>query len=220
MPKPAILLLLVLLSGPSLYAGPLRAQQPQLFQELGIFYSASTTDNVELPSPMGFGAFARWEFAGGWLFRLSYHRSYESTAKDGIVCDQYSQRINCRMEPTKTDVTLSGVRGQISRALRLGRIAEIGLGGGVSFNHVNPEAFDLTGWPADMLVPNTGQIGYLAAVSATLALPLGIPILVVGGFTHHWINFNGCSGEDPPQYDPFCGWEPMREIEVGLSYAF
>jgi hypothetical protein len=196
------------------------AQESQLFQEMGLFYTSISSDHVELPSPVGMGAFARWQIAPGWLVRLSYHRAKEHTEKIGIVCDQYSQRINCRPEPTETDVTFSGLRGSIARAVRLGRWAEVGLGGGISFNHVDPEAVDLTGWHADMLVPHTGQIGYLAVLSATLA-PFGrMPFLLVGGFNGHWLNFNGCSGEDPPQYDPFCGWATLKEVELGLSYVF
>jgi hypothetical protein len=219
MPKTA--LLLFSLGIPFLSAPPSSsAQEASLFQELGAFYSAASSDHVELPGPTGFGAFARWEVARAWLLRVSFHRSWDETRKDGIVCDQYSQRINCRLEPTKTEVTLSGLRGSISRAVRLGRRAEIGLGGGLSFNHVDPEATDLEGGPADMLVPNTGQIGYLASGSVALA-PLGrFPILLVGAFTGHWVKFNGCSGEDPPQYDPFCGWGALKEFELGLSYAF
>lgn len=194
--------------------------QETLFHELGAFYLNSASDNVELPDPVGFGLFARWEMAPGWLFRLSYHRSQDETRKDGVVCDRYSPRINCRVEPTETEVILSGLRGAVSRVSRLGGWGEIGLGAGLSFNRVNPEARDLTGWRADMLVPNTGQIGYLASLSTTLAPAGSIPILLVAGYTGHWINFNGCSGEEPPQYDPFCGWESLREMELGLSYAF
>jgi len=219
MPKTAFSILAV--AGLLSFGGsPVSAQQPSLFQELGFFYTAMSYDHVELPNPIGFGLFARWQFADGWLFRLSFHKTQEETRKDGTVCDQYSQRINCRLEPTETSVTFSGLRGAFSRAIRVGSWAEIGLGGGLSFNHVDPEAFDLTGWRADMLVPNTGQIGYLASISTTLA-PLGrIPVLLVGGFTNHWVDFNGCSGGDPPQYDPFCGWGTLREVELGLSYAF
>lgn len=117
-------------------------------------------------------------------------------------------------------MTFSGLRGAISRAVRVGKWVELDFGGGLSFNHVKPEVFDLTGWPADMLVPNTGQIGYLASISATLAPLRRLPILFVGGFTNHWVDFNGCSGEDPPQYDPFCGWGVLREVELGFSYVF
>jgi len=213
-------LFLALFGVNTLPSGGLVAQESNLFQELGFFYTTMSSDHVELPSPMGFGAFARWQFGRNWLFRLSYHRATEHSEKTGIVCDQYSQRINCRPEPTVTDVTFSGTRGTFSRAIRVGGMAELGFGGGISFNHVDPEAVDLTGWEADLLIPNTGQIGYLASFSATLA-PLGrLPILLVGGFTNHWVEFNGCSGEDPPQYDPFCGWTILREVEVGLSYAF
>lgn len=214
----SFLLLLLALHSPLPEAG--HAQDSSLFQELGFFYTAIYSDHVELPGPMGVGAFARWQIAPGWLLRFSYHRTHEHTDKEGVVCDQYSQRINCRVEPTETDVTFAGARGILSRAVRLGRWFEIGVGGGLSFNQVKPEAVDLTGWPADMLVPNTGQIGYLASVSATVAPPGRIPLLLVGGLTGHWLDFNGCSGSDPPQYDPFCGWSTLREIELGLSYAF
>ncbi|MGW8266182.1 MAG: hypothetical protein ACWGSQ_07425 [Longimicrobiales bacterium] len=196
------------------------AQQPGLFQELGLFFAATRSDHVELPSPVGIGAFARWQVADGWLLRLVYQRSKEETRKIGTVCDQYSQRINCRQEPTVTTVTFSGLRGSFARAFRVGPWAEISLGGGMSFNSVKPEAVDLTGWMADMLVPNTGQIGYLASLSATLAPLRRTPVMLVGGYTHHWVNFNGCSGEDPPQYDPFCGWGILKEMELGLSYVF
>ena len=219
MPKKAFFIFAVA-SLLSLGGSPLSAQNPSLFQELGFFYTAMSSDHVELPSPMGFGLFARWQFADGWLFRLSFHKTQEETRKDGVVCTNYSQRIGCRVEPTETSVTFSGLRGAISRAIRIGKWAEVGVGGGTSFNRVDPEALDLTGGPADMLVPNTGQIGYLASLSATMA-PFGrAPVLLVGGITNHWVDFNGCSGEDPPQYDPFCGWTVIREVEVGLSYAF
>ena len=204
----------------SSFGAPAAAQNPSLFQEMGVFFTASRSDHVELPSPMGFGAFARWEVADGWLLRLSFHRSKEHTEKIGTVCDVYSQRINCRPEPTVTDVTFSGLRGAFARALRVGSWAEFSLGGGLSFNSVKPKAVDLSGWMADMLVPNTGQIGYLASLSATLAPLKRIPVMLVGGYTHHWVSFNGCSGEDPPQYDPFCGWGILKEMELGVSYVF
>ena len=202
------------------HGAPASAQQSSLFQELGLFYTTTRSDHVELPSPMGFAAFARWQVADGWLLRLSYHRSKDETSKIGTVCDQYSQRINCRPEPTETNVTFSGLRGSFARAQRLGSWVELSLGGGMSFNSVKPKAVDLTGWMADMLVPNTGQLGYLASLSATLAPLRGTPVMLVGGYTHHWVNFNGCSGEDPPQYDPFCGWGILKEMELGLSYVF
>jgi hypothetical protein len=219
MPKTALSILMVVIC--FLFdAATAYAQQPSLFQELGIFYTAARSDHVELPSPMGFGAFARWQVADGWLLRLSYHRSKEETSKIGTVCDQYSQRINCRQEPTETTVTFSGLRGSFARALRLGSRVELSLGGGLSFNSVQPKAFSLNGRVADMLVPNTGQLGYLALLSATVAPFRRAPVMLVGGYTNHWVNFNGCSGEDPPQYDPFCGWGILKEFELGLSYVF
>jgi len=217
--KPAFSILAVAILM-SLHCAPAAAQNPSLFQELGIFFVGTRSDHVELPSPMGVGAFARWQIADGWLLRMSYQRSKEETSKIGTVCDVYSQRINCRPEPTETTVTLSGFRTSLARAVRVGSMAEISLGGGLSFNTVKPKAFDLTGWTADMLVPNAGHLGYLASLSATLAPLRGAPVLLVGGYTHHWVDFHGCSGEDPPQYDPFCGWGILKEMELGLSYVF
>jgi hypothetical protein len=196
------------------------AQQPSLFQELGGVFTVSNSHHPELPSPVGFGAFARWSFAGSWLFRLSYHRAWEKTRKMGTVCDQYSQRINCRQEPVETHITFTGLRGVFSRTARVGRWGELGLGAGVSFNHVHPEAMSLAGLPADLLIPNAGQIGYLASASVAVSPTPRVPILLVGGYTGHWVSFKGCSGEDPPQYDPFCGWGRFKEVELGLSYTF
>ena len=196
------------------------AQQSSLFQELGGFFTSSSSHHPELPSPVGFGAFARWGFAGSWLFRLSYHRSWEMTRKMGTVCDNYSQRIHCRPEPTETHVTFTGLRGTFSRTARLARWGEIGLGAGLSFNHVDPESTGPNGLPADMLVPKAGQIGYLANASVAVSPTPRVPVLLVGGYTGHWVSFKGCSGEDPPQYDPFCGWGRFRELELGLSYTF
>lgn len=219
MPRTAFSLLvavgLILLGG-----GPLQGQTPTIFQELGVFYTSTTSDHVELPDPVGFGLYSRWQLGRAWLVRLSYHRSKEETRKPGVVCDQYSQRINCRTETTVTEVTFAGLRGTLSRAIRIGGIAELGLGGGLSFNQLKPKARDLTGWYADLLDPNTGQLGYLANASLTLAPFRRLPLLLVGGYTGHFVNFNGCSGEDPPQYDPFCGWATLKEIEVGMSVVF
>ncbi len=219
MPRTAFSILLavgLLLSG----GEALRAQTPTLFQELGVFYSATSSDHEELPSPVGFGVYSRWQLGRAWLVRLSYHRSKETTRKPGVVCDQYSQRINCRTEPTRTEVTFAGLRGTLSRAFRIGGIAEVGLGGGLSFNQLKPKARDLTGWYADLLDPNTGQLGYLASLSLAVAPFPRLPLLLVGGYTGHFVNFNGCSGEDPPQYDPFCGWTTLKDIDIGVSVVF
>jgi len=83
---------------------------------------------------------------------------------EGVVCDRYSQRINCRAEETQTSVDFSDLRGALMWALPLGDQVRLGAGGGLSFNT--------------------------------------------------------CSGSNPPQYDPYCGMEPFREIELGLSYFF
>lgn len=199
---------------------PLSSQESSIFEELGVFAISTSSEHVELPSPMGFGGFARFRIGGPFDFRLSYHRVSDETHKTGVVCDQYSQRINCRPEMTHTTVGFSSVRGGVSGGIQFGKWVRIRLDGGVSFSHVTPESVDDTGWRADLLDPNTGQVGYFTGVSTTVSVLENIPLKLIGGVTSHWVEFNGCSGEDPPQYDPFCGRAVSRDLELGLSFAF
>ncbi|MFH1765880.1 MAG: hypothetical protein ABIF09_16960 [Gemmatimonadota bacterium] len=221
MKRTVISFLLVVSGLPS--AGPthLASQQPSLFQELGVFAISAQSNHSELPDPRGFGASASWEFAGWLMARLSYQRVSNDTRKVGVVCDQYSQRINCRPEMTETSAALSGLRGALTGALPLGERVRLGVGGGMSFNHLTARSVGVeSGLDADLLAPNAGIIGLSALITAALSPFATIPVRLTGGFGVHWVNFNTCSGNDPPQYDPFCGMEPIKEIELGLSYAF
>ena len=207
----------VILLGPI----PLVSQEPSLFQELGVFAISAQSDHVELPSPIGFGASSVWEFAGHFLARVSYHRVSDDTRKEGVVCDNYSQRIHCRPEITQTSVVFSGLRGALLVAVPLGGQVRLGAGGGMSFNHVNTESVGTeSGLRADLLSPNAGVLGFSALFSVAVMPIRAVPVLLTGGFGVHWANFDTCSATDPPQYDPYCGRDSLREIELGLSYMF
>jgi len=200
---------------------PLASQQPSLFQELGAFAISASSDHPEAPSPRGFGAASWWQLGRHVLGRLSYHRTSDNTVKDGVVCDQYSQRINCRPELTDTDVTLSGLRGTVLGTLVVKDRLRLGAGGGVSFNHVDTEARGVvSGRIADLLAPNAGLIGFSTLVSATLHPFFSLPVRLTGSYGVHWINFNTCSANEPPQYDPYCGKASFKELEMGLSLVF
>jgi hypothetical protein len=204
-----------------LLAAPAEAQQQALFHELGGFAVVMSSDHPELPDPKGFGLASVWEFGGNFMTRLSFHRASDETVKEGIVCDQYSQRINCRPEITETSVSLSGLRGTVLVRVPLGDLVRLGAGGGLSFNHISAETVGtVSDLEADLLAPNAGIIGYNTLLSATVTPLASIPLQLTGGFGIHWVDFNTCSGDDPPQYDPFCGMEPFREIELGLSFSF
>lgn len=203
-----------------LSAPPLSAQQPSLLQELSVFAVVSASDHAEFPSSGGVGASAQWRFGGSWLARLSYQKISDETKKMGLVCTVYSPRVGCREEVTENAVNLGGLRGGIQRTLHLGDHLRLGAGGGLSFSQVNASAVGVSGGKADMLVPNAGQIGYHVILSALIKPLQEVPLGMVGGFTMHWVDFKACSGEDPPQYDPFCGTTPFREIELGLAYSF
>lgn len=221
MMKTAISFLLVIPVLFSIGLIPLSGQEPSLFQELGVFHITAHSDHVELPNPTGFGVSSSWEFVGSFMGRLSYHRVSNETRKEGVVCDNYSSRINCRADLTETSATLSGLRGILMWAVPLGEQVRLAAGGGLSFNHLVAEAVGTgTGLRADLLAPNAGIIGFSGLVTARVTPVSSIPVSINGGFGLHWVNFDTCSGNDPPQYDPFCEMEALREIELGLSYVF
>jgi len=221
MMRTAIMPLLVISTFLSAGVTPVAAQQPSLFQELGVFAISARTNHKEFSSPRGFGASSSWEFAGRLMARVSYHRASEDSRKEGVVCDEYSSRINCRAEITDTSLTLSGLRGAVLWAIPLGDQLRLGAGGGLSFNHVTAESVGtVSGLDADMLAPNAGIIGFSTLITAALTPLSTVPVSLTGGFGVHWVNFNTCSGNQPPQYDPFCGMESFKEIELGLSYSF
>jgi len=193
---------------------------PLASQELGGFFSFGSSDQVELPSPSGFGAFAQWEFPGPWLVRLSLHRVGQDTRKEGIVCRNYSARIDCHPEMTDTSVTMGGLRGAFMKAFDLGGRVRIGGGIGASFNQIHAEATGEEGDRADLLAPNTGQVGFLALLTAAIAPVPGIPVRIKGTVTSHWVNFRSCSSNEPPEYAPFCGSNTFKDVELGLSYTF
>ena len=201
------------------YPSPLTSQQ--IFQELGAFATWTSSDHEELPGPSGFGVAATWEFAEMFMARGSYHRVAEDLRKEGTVCDQYSQRINCRGEITETATTFSGLRTTLMVAPDLGEQLRLGLGGGLSFNSLAAEAVGVeSGLEADLLAPNAGIIGFAALFTAAVTPVAKVPVMLTGAFGLHWVNFSTCSGEDPPPYEPYCGMEAFKEIELGLAYAF
>ena len=155
------------------------------------------------------------------MARLSYHRVSDDTEKEGIVCDQYSQRINCRSEITANSMRLAGLRGSLLLTISPWDRLQLSAGGGLSFNQVSGESVGKdSGRQADLLAPNAGVIGYGALITAAAAPAKAFPLRVFGGFGLHWVGFDTCSANDPPQYDPFCGRESFQEVEFGLSYAF
>jgi len=191
---------------------PLRAQ------ELGVFTAFATSNNLEFPSPRGYGASGLIELAPSMLIRLSVQRLSDYTEKMGTVCLSYQPRIGCLPEMTETSITLTGLRAGLVWIVRSGERLRFGVGGGGSFSRVGVESTGVSGRLADFLSKNTGQVGAYGSLSASVAPSSGIPLKVTGGFSSHWVHFHTCSGEDPPQYDPLCkpGW--FKEFEVGLSY--
>lgn len=189
-------------------------------QEVGTFLTVARSNQLELPSPSGFGASALMELVPGWLVRLSFHRTADDTSKEGIVCRNYSARIGCLPEMTETSVTLNGFRGALLRTFESVGGARLGVGAGGSFNQINAAATGVSGRVADLLAPNSGQLGFLVLLSGAVTPVPRIPVRVSGTVTGHWVNFRSCSDNDPPQYSPFCGTDRFEEIELGLSYAF
>lgn len=188
-------------------------------QNLGVIAVRASSANVELPHPQGLGVFAQVD-AGGFGFRLSVMRYSDSTRKQGVVCQVYSPRIACGTEGVETSARMSGFRADVLKTLSLGEIVEFGAGGGVSFNSVSATSTGESGRVADLLVPTAGQIGRQATFTVSVAPVPGIPLRLVGGYALHWVKLRGCASiEDKTSgYDPFCGTERFREVQVGASF--
>jgi hypothetical protein len=185
-------------------------------QEISVFGMLTTSTNVEFPSPRGIGASVLKEVHGDWLLRLAYVRSYDSTEKPGAVCIVYSPRIGCHTEDVSTSDSFSGLRFGVMRALRLKDVARIGAGLGISLNSIHVDATGVSGQRADLELPLTGEIGYLAMLHLSLSPVPSLPFRITAGLQRHWVHFEACS--DPPIYAPFCGIDTFREAEVGITY--
>jgi hypothetical protein len=193
-------------------AGPLGAQ------DVGLVGVGVASENVELPDPVGFGAFVQFRSAP-WLFRLSYLRYADETRKSGTVCQVYSPRIGCRTEGVATSARMGGLRAVAERSLQVARSLELGVGGGVSFNSLTVNATGESGFRADLYLPKTGQLGYLGSASLAFTPAPSLPVRLLAGITGHWVKFRGCvSAEDKTSgYAPFCGWDRFTEVHAGVS---
>jgi len=187
-------------------------------QELGLVAVAARSGNAELPDPFGQGAFAQIG-GGSWSFRLALIRYGDATEKPGTVCQVYSPRIGCHGEEVSTSVRMGGLRGTAMRAVKVGTMASLEVGGGLSFNQLSAEARGESGSRADLQLSHTGQIGYLGVASLALTPVPSVPVKLVAGIAGHWVKFRGCaSAEDKTSgYAPFCGWDRFTEIHAGIS---
>jgi hypothetical protein len=188
-------------------------------QTLGMTAVRADSPNAELPHPHGWGLFAQVD-AVGFGFRLSYLRYSDSTNGQGTVCRVYSPRIECGTEGVENSARLGGLRADVLKTISLGEVAQLGVGGGLSFNSLTATSVGESGRPADLLMPNTGQIGRQASATVSLAPIPGVPLRLEGAYSLHWVKFRGCASlEDRTSgYAPFCGTDRFREIQVGASF--
>lgn len=189
-------------------------------QEIGASRVVASSDHVEFPGPSGASVHVLVPLAPGWYARLALNQLSDETAKVGSVCVNYTPRVGCTLQDTRTETELSGFRGGIMRALSFGEALRVGAGAGLSFNQLDVDARGPSGQQADILAPNGGQIGGFGLLSVTWRPLPGVPLQVNGGLTGHWVRFHSCSGETPPRYDPFCDPGTFRELDLGVGYAF
>lgn len=189
-------------------------------QTLGATAVWASSPNAELPHPQGLGVFAQVD-AAGFGFRLSYVRYSDSTRKQGTVCQVYSPRIECGPEDVETLARLGGLRAVVLKTVSLGGLVEFGAGGGLSFNSLTATSVGDSGRRADLLMPNTGQIGGHATATLSVTPVPGVPLRLVGSYALHWVKFRGCASlEDRTSgYAPFCGTDRFREVQVGGSFT-
>lgn len=199
---------------------PLQGQKDPLLEEVSAFVIIGDSENPELPNPLGLGVRSTWNISRGWLFRLSLTRVEDQTRKYGVACVSYAPHIACRETMTDNEMALTAMRGSLLRTLVIGRSLRLGFGGGLTFNNLAADSRSDDGARADLLAPNTGQVGFMGLVSAELILHPNLPVRLTGGLTSHLVKFHTCSGATPPQYDPFCKLIWFREGELGLTVPF
>lgn len=192
---------------------------PLTGQTLGFEKVQARSSNVELPEPRGWGAFGEMELPGGWLVGLSYARYDDDTYKTGVVCQVYSPRIGCETEGVTSSARMGGLRATALRTVGLGDVLRLGAGGGLSFSSVSMSSVGDSGRRADLQLPHTGQIGFLALGSVRLTPVPGVPVHLVGRWAFHWVKFRGCADPEDPNsgYAPFCGVDRFDEIHLGVS---
>lgn len=189
---------------------------PSAAQEFAAYGVQATSTSVEFPSPRGVGASVTKEIHDDWLLRLAYVRMYDDTDKPGAVCIVYSPRIGCYTEEVSTTDSFSGLRFGIMRAVSYANLVRVSGGIGISLSSIHVNAQGVSGRRADLELPLTGEIGYLAMFHVSVSPVPGFPLRVTAGLQRHWVHFEACS--DPPMYAPFCGVDTFREAEVGLAY--
>ncbi|MGD8321312.1 MAG: hypothetical protein PVJ02_12680 [Gemmatimonadota bacterium] len=192
---------------------------PLAGQTLGVEKVQSSSPNPELPAPRGWGVFGEMEVREGWLAGLSYARYHDATYKSGVVCQVYSPRIGCGTEGVSSSAQMGGLRFTAQRILRVGWALQLGAGVGISFSSLSMSSAGDSGRRADLQLPHTGQIGYLALGSVSVTPVPAVPVHVVGRWLAHWVDFRGCSDPQDPNsgYAPFCGVDRFDEIHLGLS---
>jgi hypothetical protein len=188
-------------------------------QEIGVSLLWAQSENAELLEPGGVRGFVQWESQSSWLFRLSLQSLSQDSEKEGAVCTVYSPRIGCRAEHVETSASLGTFRLEVMRALRLGEWLRIGAGGGASISSLSATSLGESGNNADLNLPRTAQIGFVALLSADISPVRGIPLKLTGEISRHWVGFNACARLEDI-YSPFCGLTAYREIAVGLAYSF
>lgn len=188
-------------------------------QQIGASLLWGQSENAEFLEPGGVRGFVQWEALSSWLFRLSLQSLSQDSEKEGTVCTVYFPRIGCRVEHVETSASLGSFRLEVLRALRLGEWLRIGAGGGMSLSSLTVTSLGESGNNADLNLPRTGQIGYVALLSADIAPVGGVPLKLTGTLSRHWVDFNACASMEDI-YDPFCGITTYREIAVGLAYSF
>ncbi|MEK9499383.1 hypothetical protein WI372_00135 [Gemmatimonadota bacterium DH-20] len=193
---------------------------PTAAQELGVMMVRASSPNPELPDPQGIGLFAQFEARSGFGFRMMYVRTSNDTDKPGIVCQVYSPRIDCDTEGVATSAGVGSFRAEATRVLPLGDRLRVDVSAGATFNSLDVTATGVSGRPADTAVPSSGNLGALGTVGLAITPLPALPLTLRAMGSLHWIKFNGCESQDDPTsgYDPFCGTDRFREIQIGLTY--
>jgi hypothetical protein len=195
------------------------APLPVAAQEFGVYRSSAQSGLYELGAPSGLGAYARM-VARPWLsVRISYHRFGDSSQRVGEACNNVAIYYACSPEQIDTESTVHGGAAVLAWRLQPTRLVELDLGGGLSVNDVRASDRTATGRPSTLFYHNSAQGGVLATAHGRLQPIPALPVVVDVGLANHLLLLRACA-EDTRRYDPFCGAKSVRELRVGLGFAW
>ena len=187
-------------------------------QTLSFFKGNASVEHPELGEPSEFGIALTVDVASRVFLRAAYTSFASSSDRIGEICTWYEPPRGCGPEAIHGESSLGGISLSALPYVQIFDGVRLGVGGGISLNHLDSRIDGESGRIAWAFIPRGGQVGGVALASLRLGPLDGIPFTVAVNATRHWVNLDGCVAE-PTRYDPFCGTQRFQTLELEVGYA-